>query len=193
MTKLPEIDLTSSPEATDVFERVAASRGWVSNLMRSMAHSPDALRHYSALGHYGRYGTALTEVQRELAIVATVRSVEYGWTHHSGLARAIGVTEPQLESIKAGVVPTDLDAAEQALCKYVFAFTACRGVSDVVVAELLNHFGPRQVVDVAVLSAYYMAAGALIIGLGVEIEPPDVLKVELDWQKRMMAQASDPK
>ena len=56
-------------------------------------------------------------------------------------------------------------------------------------AEMLKHFEPRQVVDVAVLSAYYMAAGALIIGLGVEIEPPDVLQVELDWQRKTLGQA----
>ena len=57
---------------------------------------PGGAWQYAALGHFGRYGTALTELQRELVIVTTVRGVDYGWTHHGGLARALGVTDAQL-------------------------------------------------------------------------------------------------
>ena len=31
-------------------------------------------------------------------------------------------------------------------------------------------------------------AGTLILGLGVRIEPPDVLQIELDWQKKTLAE-----
>ena len=188
MARLPDVDLTASPETAKVFERVAASRGWVSNLMRSLAHAPEGLARYSALGHYVRYGSELTEVQRELAIVATVRGVDYGWVHHSGLARQIGVTEAQLDDIRQGRAPADLGPAERALCDYVFALTALRGVPDGALESLREHFTPRQIVDIALIGAYYMAAGTLILGLGVRIEPPDVLQIELDWQKKTMAE-----
>jgi alkylhydroperoxidase family enzyme len=187
MTGLPELDLDTAPDTKATFERIARSRGWVSNLMKAMAHAPEGLNLYAALGHYGRYGTELTEVQRELVICATVRSVEYGWVHHSGLARQIGVTDTQLAALQAGRVPEDLGAAERALCAYVLAFYAGRGVPADTTSAALRHFSPRQVTDIALLSAYYMAAGALIIGLGVHLEPPDVLQIELDWQARNQA------
>jgi alkylhydroperoxidase family enzyme len=188
MARLPDVDLTVATDIADVFKRVTESRGWVSNLMRALAHAPQALQRYAALGHYGRYGTQLTEVQRELVICATVRGVDYGWTHHSNLARQIGVTDAQLSALKEERVPADLGAAERALCEYVFSFTALRGVPDHVLDGLRQHFTPREVVDVALLSSYYMAAGALIIGLDVELEGPELLATELEWQKKTLGQ-----
>lgn len=187
MARLPAVDLAKNPHIAEVFARVEKSRGWVSNLMRSIAHSPEALQHYSALGHYGRYGTDLTEVQRELTIVVTVRGVEYGWVHHRNLARQIGITDEQLDQIKQGKTPKDFAPAERALCDYLFAYTACKGVDQKTLDAMLKYFSPRQIVDVALLSSYYMAAGALIIGLGVQLEGPELLKTELEWQKKTMA------
>jgi 4-carboxymuconolactone decarboxylase len=190
MALLPDVDLAKNPDIAEVFARVEKSRGWVSNLMRSIAHSPEALKHYSALGHYGRYGTDLTEVQRELVIVATVRGVPYGWAHHSNLSRQIGISDAQLDQIKQGKTPGDFAPAERALCDYVFAYTACKGIDKKTHDAMLQHFSPRQIIDVSLLSAYYMAAGSLIIGLGVETETPEQLKVELEWQKKTMADAT---
>jgi 4-carboxymuconolactone decarboxylase len=187
MARLTEVDLTVATDVADVFKRVTESRGWVSNLMRALAHAPEGLQRYAALGHYGRYGTELTELQRELVIVATVRGVVYGWTHHGNLARQIGVSDAQLEALKQGRVPPDFGAPERALCDYVFAFTALRGVSEPVLRGMLEHFTSRQVVDVALLSSYYMAAGALIVGLDVQLESPDMLRTELEWQKKTLA------
>ena len=158
------------------------------NQMKSLAHAPEGLERYAALGHYVRYGTELTELQRELVIVATVRGVEYGWVHHANLARQIGVTDAQLDAIKESRTPADLGPAERALCDYVFALTAFGGVPDGVLESLREHFTPRQIVDIALIGAYYMAAGTLILGLGVRIEPPDVLQIELDWQKKTSAE-----
>lgn len=187
MANLPDIDPTTEPEAAEIFARVEASRGWVSNLMRAIGHAPEGLRHYAALGHYGRYGSALTEVQRELAICATVRGVTYGWTHHSNLARQIGVSDAQLETLRAGQVPEGLAPADRALVEYVFAFTALRGMPADVLATARAHFTPRQITDIALISSYYMAAGALIIGLDVQLEPPAALATELAWQKHTMS------
>jgi alkylhydroperoxidase family enzyme len=186
MARLPSVDTATSPDIAATFARIAASRGWVSNLMKALAHAPEGLHRFSAVGHYARYGSDLTELQRELAVVATVRGVPYGWTHHGNLARAIGVTEAQLAAIKAGEAPADFAPAERALLAYVFAFTSFSGVPEAVQDEALRHFSPRQITDIALISAYYLSVGAIVIGLGVEIEPPDVLRTELDWQKRTM-------
>ena len=59
-------------------------------------------------------------------------------------------------------------------------------MSQQVLDGLTKFFRPQQVVDIALLSAYYMAAGALIVGLDVEIEGPESIAKELAWQKRQM-------
>lgn len=187
MAKLEDVDLKANPELADVFAKVEASRGWVSNLMRTVAHAPQGLQHYSRLGHYARYETDLTEIQRELSVVTTVRGVHYGWVHHSGLARQIGITSGQLVEIEAGRVPADLPDAEQALVRFVLAFASCKGVPQATLDALRAHFSPRQILDISLISAYYLAAGAIITGFGVELEGPEILQIELDWQARQMA------
>ena len=189
MARLEGVDLERNPELVEVFSKVQASRGWVSNLMRTVAHTPEGLRHYSRLGHYCRYETELTEIQRELAVVTTVRGVEYGWIHHAGLARQIGITDAQLDAIKAGRVPEDLPKPDQAVCAFVLEFSSFKGVSQAVLDELRVHLGSRQIVDIALISAYYLAAGAFLVGFDVELESPETLQLELDWQTSQLAGA----
>ena len=102
MAKLREVDLKANPEIAEAFNRLEASRGWISNLMRSIAHAPEGLQRYQALGHYARYDTELTEAQKELVVCTTVRNVSYGWEHHAPLAKQCGVTDGQLALLKAG-------------------------------------------------------------------------------------------
>lgn len=184
MSWLSDASTTGSPEVKETFEKVAASRGWVSNLLRSLGHAPQALSRFAALGHYGRYGTELTELQRELVIVIAGRKIPYAWAHHAPLARQVGVTAGQLDAIRNDRTPPDLPAPERALCDLVFALAAMNGVSEDLRRGSLRHFSERQVTDVVLLTAYYLAAASVIVGLDVRIEPADVLKIELQWQLR---------
>jgi 4-carboxymuconolactone decarboxylase len=189
VAKLLDVDPENSPETAAAFKRLQESRGWVSNLMRSIAHAPDGLNRFQALGHYARYDAQLTEAQKELVICATVRNVAYGWEHHAPLARNCGVTEAQLQTIKKGEVPGDLTAPDQAAVRYTLAFSSFKGVSRETTDEALRYFSERQIVDMSLISAFYLAAGSLIIGLEVELEGHDALKSEQEWQKKQLANA----
>ena len=151
--------------------------------MQTLALAPQGLAAFAALSSYTRYGSDLTALQRELAILVAVRDVHYGWTHHAPLARAAGVTEEQLLLLQEGRVPKDLAPAEHALCDYAFEITAGRRVPPRVAEGMHAHFAPRQIVDVALLTAYSMAVAALALGLEVPIEPAETLQFELEWQQ----------
>ncbi|HEV7264600.1 MAG TPA: carboxymuconolactone decarboxylase family protein [Falsiroseomonas sp.] len=181
---LPDPTPQTAPETAAVFEAVAASRGWVSNLLTSLGHAPEALSRFSAVGHYGRYGTELNERQRELVICIVGRNIPYAWAHHSPLALDAGVTEAELATIKAGCTPEGMNAADAALCDFTFAITGFGGTPEATWQAVQRSFTPRQTTDIAVLAAYYIAAGALIMGLGVKVEPPEVLAIEREWQKK---------
>jgi alkylhydroperoxidase family enzyme len=189
MARLPDMDLGKNPDIAESFARVQASRGWVSNLMKSLAHAPDGLQRFQQLGHYARYDTQLTEMQKELTICIIGRNIDYAWTHHGGLARAVGVSAAQLAELKAGRTPQDLGPAERALCDYVFAFSGFGGIPDTTMAAALQHFSPRQITDIALIAAFYTAAGALIMANDVQIEGPEALQTEIDWQRKKMAEA----
>jgi hypothetical protein len=46
MAKLPELDLSQIPEMAEAAKRIQESRGWVSNLMKTMAHSPEGVKRH---------------------------------------------------------------------------------------------------------------------------------------------------
>jgi 4-carboxymuconolactone decarboxylase len=52
MPRLPSLDESSNSELARVFAEIASSRGWVSNVMRALAHAPEGLRLFAALGDY---------------------------------------------------------------------------------------------------------------------------------------------
>lgn len=183
MSRLPPADDATTQE---LFSRITASRGWVSNLLRSLAHSPQGLASLQQVGHFGRYETDLTERERELAIVITGRNVPYAYAHHAPLASQVGITDLQLKDIRAGKVPEDLSPAEIALSAYCLEFTSFKGVEDGCFDRLREFYSDRQVTDISILCAYYLAMGSILIGLCVETETPEVLQIELDWQKSKM-------
>jgi hypothetical protein len=87
--------------------------------MQTLALAPQVLDAFAQLSSYTRYGSQLTPLQRELAIIIAVRDAHYGCTHHQPLALAAGATEDQLLRIRDGRVPRDLAPAEHALCDYL--------------------------------------------------------------------------
>jgi alkylhydroperoxidase family enzyme len=169
------------------FQRIAESHGYVSNLMQTLALAPEGLAAFAALATYTRYGSTLTERQKQLAIIFALRDVHYGWTHYAPQARAVGVTDDQLQRLREGRTPRDLDATERALCDYAFEITSGRRVPPRVAEQMHAHFTPRQIVDIALLIAHSMSVAALAIGLDVPIEATEVLQFELDWQHSRIA------
>ena len=56
--------------------------------------------------------------------------------------------------------------------------------------DLQRYFSPRQITDISLASAYYLALGACIVAFDVELEPPEMLQTELDWQRKQSAAKS---
>jgi 4-carboxymuconolactone decarboxylase len=152
--------------------------------MQTLALAPQGLAAFATLSDYASHGTQLTDLQRQLTIVIAMRDIHYGWTHHAPLARAAGVTAEQLLLLREGRIPNDLPPAEHALCDYAFEIAATRRVPQRVAEAVHENFSPRQIVDIALLTSYSMAAAALALGLEVPIESPETLQFELEWQQK---------
>jgi 4-carboxymuconolactone decarboxylase len=171
--RLPEADPAASPELERAFAEFRRTRGFVSNIMRAYAHAPAGLAALAELGRYCRYDTALSELQKELAILITGRGVAYAWHHHAPLGLKAGLSEAQLDAVRRGEVPEGLSAADGALAAYAFAVAALRGVPEPVFAGMREHFTPRQITDVNLIVGYYLAIAATVIACEVEPDPPD--------------------
>ena len=184
MSRLPPVDEKSSPELGKVFAEILATRGYVSNAFRPLGHAPEGLKHLARLGAYCKYETDLPERLRELSILCAARGVPYAWTHHRTLAVQAGLPQAAVDDIGAGRIPSMLPASEQAIVRYVQELFSPNFVGAAAFSELARHFSPRQITDISLAATYYRALGTMVMAFGVEMESPDVFKVEQDWQKK---------
>jgi len=183
---IPFFDFSSSAETAAVAARIEKSRGYVSNVMRTLGHSPQGVNHHMAYGHFLRYQTALTELQRELVICATVRKVDYAWAHHGQLLRQQGLSEAGLRSLRQGEVPGELSPENAVLCSFVFALTGGR-LSQATLEQTHASFTYEQIMDMSLLSAYFTGTGMLIQGFEIPLESAETLQTERSWQSSARA------
>jgi 4-carboxymuconolactone decarboxylase len=183
MAVLSSVDPEKSPELKQVFDEIAASRGWISNAMKSLANAPEGLRRFAHFGDYVRYHTDLSERLRELAIVTIGHKVRYAATHHGGLAVQAGIPREAVDDILAGKVPATLPEEERLAVRYVLEFASSDSVSDATFAAMRKHFSERAITDLTLIAAYYLAYGTMIKCFRVELESKDKLDVEMRWQK----------
>lgn len=184
MSRMPAVSAADSPAAAEVFAEIAATRGFVSNALSSLAHAPEGLKHFARVGAYCKYHTDLPERLRELAILCAARGVHYAWTHHCSLAVQAGIPQAAVDDIGAGRAPASLPASEQAIARYVQEMFSPASVSAATFAELARHYSPRQITDISLSASYYRALGTMVTAFGVEVEAPAVLEVEKNWQKK---------
>lgn len=182
MARLPLPAGTGDPDLETALAEIKATRGFVSNALRTLGHAPGGLLHFARVGQYVKYKTDLPERLRELTILTSARGVPYAWAHHRPLAVQAGIDAGAVDRIGEGKVPSTLPANEQAIVAFVMALGDLT-VTDAIMDAMKRHFSPRQIVDVAMSAAYYGALGRMVVALGVDLDDDAALKAERDWQK----------
>jgi 4-carboxymuconolactone decarboxylase len=152
--------------------------------MRALAPAPEGLRRFAALGDYARYHTRLSDRQREIVILITGRGVPYAWTHHAPLGRQAGLTEEEIDSIRAGRVPDSFDGKDAALADLALELTSGQPVSAGCFAAAEQVLSPRDITDALLIAAFYTGVAMVIGAMDVELETADQLDVEQAWQRQ---------
>ncbi len=108
---------------------------------------------------------------RELSVLAIARGNQYAWSHHYPHAVKAGVTQEELDVLEANQLAETLSASEKAAVRYVRDFAQGGNVTDDTFGELRKHYSDRQITDLTLLAAYFMALGATITAFKVQLEP----------------------
>ena len=66
-------------------------------------------------------------------------------------------------------------ASERAAIGYAQAFANLGNVSDATFAALNAHFSERQITDITLIAAYFVALGSIMNAFRVELEPESTL------------------
>lgn len=110
---------------------------------------------------------------REIVIVRTswLRRGEYEWVQHVKFARAVGVSDEEIEALRVGPDAAIWGPLEAAVVRSVDEICSDRYVSGATWNELAMHLERRQLMDLVFTAGAYDFHCMAFNTLGLEIEP----------------------
>ena len=172
MARIPYPDLAkASPEVRDMLGRLPAP----ANIFNMMAHAETCLKPVMKLG-----GTLLGKLQldpklRELCLLHAVKleGGEYEWLQHVPIALDLGATQAQIDALAKGddAAPC-IDPRETAALVLTREAVVNVRASEAAVANARRHLSDREVVELVLMSGFYIMLARLTETLGVENDPP---------------------
>lgn len=119
------------------------------------------------LGAALRYRGALPARQREIATLTVAHRCDsvYEWQTHSGHARAAGLTQEEIDSLRT-LTPLLSDAAERVVVRAVHALLDEGALPDDVADDAMRLLGADQLFELVVVVGYYRLLAAVLAVFG---------------------------
>jgi 4-carboxymuconolactone decarboxylase len=139
-------------------EEFVAARGVpVFGPFEPLMHSPKLMGLTRAMGDYLRYDSAIGNTLSELAILVTARewTQDYEWHVHHPVALAAGIRAETVEAIAEGRRPAGMSDDEEIVYDFSVELHRTKRVSDRTFERAEKRFGPKGVVDLTGINAYY--------------------------------------
>ncbi|MDG2004161.1 MAG: carboxymuconolactone decarboxylase family protein [Novosphingobium sp.] len=179
--EIPRIPLIEPDEMTDAardfFAFVDGPGGRASgsklNVIRTLAHNPELGQHYFQFGVYVLRFSTLNARLRELVTLrtATLYDSDYEWTKHVGAARQAGISDEEIDAVRAEPQWPHWSALEKALLTATDQMIGQNRIDDGVWQVLAGELDHKQQLDfVFTVSSYAMLAMSLG-ALNIQLEP----------------------
>ena len=129
-----------------------------------LLRSPVLAERMRKVGEYLRFESAIPKRLNEFAILITARTwtAQYEWYAHLRLALKEGLDSLIGEELAKGQRPSKMKPDEEAVYDFCHELHTCHSVSDAHYSAVLKFFGEQGVVDLMMVSGYYvMVAMAL--------------------------------
>ena len=146
--------------------------GKVLNIFRTLAHAPKALTAFLGWGSYIlSRRNALSERDRELVILRTGYNCRsgYEWTQHKRIGLDIGLTEDEIERIKAGPDAAGWSDIDRAMLRATDDLTSNHFVSDASWAALAP-LGDKGRMDLIMTVGQYTQVSMMLNSFGIQVE-----------------------
>ena len=171
MAHIPYPDAKAqSPEILDRLKRLGSL-----NVTRMMSHAEGAMVSFSKLGASLLFKGALDPVLRELVIlrVGQLCGSDYEWHQHVSVARAVGMDEETLQAMTDENFSA-LTAHQQCALRFAEEIKRDSGASAKTFAEAQEFFTPEQIVELCLVTGYYIMTAGFLLSFAIEIEdtPP---------------------
>jgi len=172
MARLPYPDIDRS-DLAPLIERIKRERGGrMLNLYRMLLHSPPMAEGWLTFFTAVRQTGALSGRHRELAIlhIAVINGADYEFDAHVPFALKEGLTQAQLDALRAERMPDGLTDADRAVLAYAAAMTRAVRVPDDVFAQVRKELPERELVELTVTIAGYNCVSRFLEAIQVDHE-----------------------
>lgn len=148
------------------------------NVFRMFANAPASFKALAAFGRSILFESEFDPRKREIAIlrVAQVTNSLYEWTQHVTFAKAVGVTEDQIEKIAVEDPVTSLDEEGNLLCRVADEISREVKLGDEALAEILERYGTRGATELILCVSYFNMVSRFLESTRVELEEGNVLE-----------------
>ena len=169
---IPEADATGDLRAA--YDHIEQARGKLSNIMRVHSLRPEAMRTHMDLYLALLFSTSgLKRAERELlaTVVSATNGCAYCTRHHGEALKAYWKDEARVAQIAEDYTAADLSIRERAMLDYGVALTrepASVNEADVEALRTVG-FSDSDVLDIALITAYFNFVNRIAEGLGVEL------------------------
>jgi alkylhydroperoxidase family enzyme len=155
--------------------------GPVLNIFRTLARAPKALTRFNAWGGYVlSRRNDLPAREREIVILRTgyLCKSGYEWTQHKRIGLQSGLTDDEINRIKAGA-DAGWSAADAALIRATDELHADQFIGEATWAELGKHFSDKQRMDVVFTTGQYTQVSMILNTFGVQLDAGQTLDPDL--------------
>lgn len=158
--------------ARDLLAGVRVGDAPASNIFATLVRHPGLFRRWLPFGGKLLAGR-LPARDRELLILRTGWRCQapYEWGQHAVIGRSVGVTDEELERIKAGPGAEGWSAFDATLLRAVDELHDDSRIGDRTWAHLAERYDEHQLIEVPMVVGHYHLVSFTLNSLGVELEP----------------------
>ncbi len=170
MARIPYAD-PSRPDIAALAERITRERGGrMLNLYKMLLNSPPVAEGWLTLFTAIRQKAKLADRYRELATlrVAVINGADYEFQAHIPFAIKAGVTQAQIDEIRAGSNPAGLEPVDLAVLDYTEAMTRSIRVDDATFKRIREHFDEQEIVELTATVAGYNLVSRFLEALHID-------------------------
>jgi len=171
----PRLEPLAEEQLNDETRRIldrARMGGRVLNIFRTLAHHPKLLERWMVFGTHVLNKSTLPAREREMLIlrIGWLCRSEYEWGQHVLIGRAAGLTDEEIERVKAGPDAAGWSALESSLLRAVDELRAGAFISDPTWQSLAGHLSPQQMLDLIFTVGQYHLVSMALNSLGVQLD-----------------------
>lgn len=163
------------PDQERVFSEIAGTRGRVAGPFGILLHSPELADRVQALGSFLRWQSSLGADLTELAVLVTAKawSSDFEWSAHEPHARRAGLTDAEIDGIRAAAWVADRSTPERTdVYVYAHELATTGDVSDATYRQTLTRLGEIGLVELTVVVGYYTLLAMTLNAHRVAAAPP---------------------